>query len=64
MDTEQTMTDTSNTASEALAPHHEDGITPEHRAWMNFEIRNTLAKKQRGELTYHPLDEVMREFGL
>ena len=58
------MTNTNTTSPEAPALQHEDGVTPEHRAWMNAEIRNTLVKKQRGELTYHPLDEVMREFGL
>lgn len=39
-------------------------ITPEHRAWMNREIRATLEKKARGEMTYHSLDDVRREFGL
>lgn len=38
-------------------------ITPEHREWMNAEIRKTLAKMDAGETTYHNLDDVMREFG-
>lgn len=39
-------------------------ITPEHRAWMNEQIKATLAKKARGETKYTPLDQVRREFGL
>lgn len=39
-------------------------VTPEHRAWMNAQIRATLAKKERGEMNYTPLDEVRRKLGL
>jgi len=39
-------------------------VTPEHRAWMNDQIRATLEKKQRGEMKYTPLDQARREFGL
>ena len=46
-----------------LAPGSDADITPEHRAWMNAEIRETLAKMDSGEMTYRSLDEVMREFG-
>ncbi len=39
-------------------------VTPEHRAWMNEQIRQTLAKKEGGNMGYTPLDEVRREFQL
>jgi len=35
----------------------------EHREWMNAEIRKTPAKMDAGEMTYHSLEDVMREFG-
>ena len=38
--------------------------TEEHQGWMNEQIKTTLSKKTRGELTYTPLDEARREFGL
>ncbi len=47
-----------------LAPSDGQPITPEHREWMNAQIRATLDKKARGEMTYHSLDDVRREFGL
>lgn len=39
-------------------------VTREHRDWMNGQIRQTLAKKARGELSYTALDQVRRELGL
>lgn len=50
--------------NEFLAPVTDAEITPEHRAWMNAKIEATLEKKARGELSYTPLDDVRREFGL
>ncbi len=47
-----------------LSSGDDHSITPEHRAWMNTEIRATLEKKARGELSYKPLEQVRREFGL
>tara|TARA_R110000751_G_scaffold270143_1_gene369877 strand:+ start:409 stop:585 length:177 start_codon:yes stop_codon:yes gene_type:complete len=38
-------------------------ITPEHRAWMNARIEETLEKKRKGELTFRALDEVRRDYG-
>lgn len=45
-----------------LEPVADSDITPEHRAWMNDQIRQTLVKKARGELTYKSLDEVRQKF--
>lgn len=39
-------------------------IDPAHRAWMDAEIRKTLAKKARGEMKYTPADDVRKEFGV
>lgn len=39
-------------------------VTLEHRAWMNEQIKQTLAKKACGQIQYTPLDSVRREFGL
>ena len=47
-----------------LAPARDEDITPEHREWMNEQIRETLAKKERGEMKYKSLNEVRRKFGL
>lgn len=47
-----------------LGPGSDSDITPEHRAWMNAQIRATLEKKARGKMTYTPLDEIRRKFGL
>lgn len=58
----KTITDP--TLETMLAPPSGEPITPEHRAWMNAQIRETLAKKARGEATYTPLDQVRKEFGL
>lgn len=52
------------TLDQLLSPDDGQPITPEHRAWMNDQIKQTLAKKERGEMNYTPLDEVRREFGL
>ncbi len=49
--------------NEFLEPMAESEITPEHRAWMDDQIRKTLAKKQAGTVTYRSLDAVMRKFG-
>ena len=46
-----------------LAPLTEGDCSVEHDAWMNAQIKQTLAKKQAGEMTYRFLDEVMRKFG-
>lgn len=37
--------------------------SPEHDAWMKAQIEKTLAKKKAGDMTFHNLDDVMREFG-
>lgn len=50
-------------ADRFTAPVEEGDITPEHRAWMDAQIETTLAKKASGEMGYHSLDDVMREFG-
>ena len=39
-------------------------IAPNHRQWMNDQINATLEKKARGEMSYTPLDQVRRNFGL
>ena len=49
---------------EALSSTGDGEPTSEHRAWMNAEVRTTLDRKERGEITYHSLDDVRREFGL
>ena len=47
-----------------LAPPDSEPIMPEHRAWMNAQIRETLAKKKSKEATYNPLEQVRKELGL
>jgi len=47
-----------------LAAPTGEPIDPEHREWMNQEIRKTLAKKERGEMEYISLDKVRKKFGL
>ena len=37
-----------------LAPANGEDITPEHRAWMNDQIRQTLAKIDAGEMEFAP----------
>ena len=46
-----------------LAPANGEDITPEHRAWMNDQIRQTLAKIDAGEMEYHSLEDVKRKLG-
>jgi hypothetical protein len=36
--------------------------TPEHNAWLEAEIRQTLDAKAEGRMTYRPLEEVVRRF--
>lgn len=48
---------------ELLAPESGSPVAPEHRAWMNDRIREALATVEAGEMTYHSLEEIMREFG-
>lgn len=45
------------------AGSEEHTISPEHRAWMNAQIQDTLDKKARGELNYTSLSDVRKEFG-
>ncbi len=58
------MTNTNTTSPKAPAPQHEDGVTPEHRAWMNEQIERALQHKRSGKATYKSLDEVRQKFGL
>jgi len=58
----KTITDP--TLDTLLAPSSGETITPGHRAWMNAQISETLAKKARGEATYTPLEKVRKDFGL
>ena len=51
------------TLEQLSSPGDGQPISPEHRAWMDAEIRTTLEKKERGDLTYTPLDQVRRDFG-
>ena len=53
-----------NKLNQLLAPGDTKPVAPEHRAWMNAQIRETLEKKKRGEMNYTPLDQVRRTFGL
>ena len=46
-----------------LAPSKSGECSPEHDAWTKAQIKATLARKAAGEMTYHSLDDVMREFG-
>jgi hypothetical protein len=46
-----------------VTPVRDEEITPEHRAWMNDQIRDALERKARGEMTYTSLEEVRRKFG-
>ncbi|MEO1151005.1 MAG: hypothetical protein AAFW83_08450 [Pseudomonadota bacterium] len=53
------------TVEEFLRPSKDtETIDPAHRAWMDDEIRKTLAKKARGEMKYTPADDVRKEFGV
>ena len=52
------------TLDKLLSSGNGQPVTPEHRDWMNAQIRQTLSKKQRGEMNYTLLDQVRREFGL
>lgn len=37
---------------------------PDHEAWLEAEIRRTLAGKADGKLSYRALEDVARKFGL
>lgn len=37
-------------------------VTPEHDAWMQAEIRETLKAKADGQMTYRSLETVARRF--
>lgn len=39
-------------------------IAPGHRAWMDEQIRETLARKERGEIGYSPVEDIRGKFGL
>lgn len=56
-ETEKTFDDGCFTANE------DDRISPEHRAWMNDQIRETLAQIEAGRMGFRSLEDVMREFG-
>lgn len=45
-----------------LGPGEE--ISPEHRSWMDAQIRERMGKKARGEANYTPLEEVRVKLGL
>ncbi|TFF27428.1 hypothetical protein E3C22_02920 [Jiella endophytica] len=47
-----------------LRPVRDDEVASNHRVWMNEQIAETLAKKERGEMNYAPLDQVRRAFKL
>ncbi len=36
---------------------------PDHDEWFRSKVRETLAKKAKGEVSYTPLDFVRKEFG-
>jgi len=43
--------------------NEDDRISSEHRAWMNAQIRETLAQIEAGRIGFRSLEDVMREFG-
>jgi hypothetical protein len=45
-----------------LEPVRDEDITPEHRAWMNAQIRDALDRKKSGQATFKSLADVRREF--
>jgi len=61
MNMEPVITD--EETSDVLRPYTEGETPPEHDAWIKAKINATLAKKAAGEMNYHSLDDVMREFG-
>lgn len=60
MTTKPTITDT---RAEVLDAKSGEETAAAHEAWLTAEIETTLARKARGEMTYRPLDEVMRQHG-
>lgn len=46
-----------------LAPATGTDVDPKHRAWMNDQIRDRLAKINAGETTFKSLKDVRRKFG-
>jgi hypothetical protein len=59
------MTDTlENTKlDQSLLPIADKDITPQHRTWMNAEIKKALDHKQSGQATYKTLNEIRQKFG-
>jgi hypothetical protein len=47
-----------------LARVNEDEIAPEHRAWLDGQIRATLARKAGAGSDYRSMADVRAEFGL
>jgi len=50
--------------NQLLAPGNAEPIAPDHREWMNAQIKATLERKERGEMNYTPLNQVRRAFKL
>ncbi len=46
-----------------LGPPGGGEIDPDHRAWINEQVRERLAKIESGEMKFKTLQEVRRKFG-
>lgn len=55
---------TDDKAEALLAAPTGEPIDPEHREWMNEQIRKALKHKQSGNATYKSLDEIRAKFKL
>lgn len=59
----KTMTDQNIIDAILKPPKAGKHIEPEHRDWMNAQIRDTLCRKLDNEFEYHSLDKVRDQFG-
>ncbi len=46
-----------------LTPTKGEDMAPEHRAWINAQVKERLAKIDSGEMGMKSLQEVRRKFG-
>ncbi len=51
------------TREDFLAPVLDGEVTPEHRAWMNAQIRLAVKRKRDGTASYKSLDEIRQKYG-
>ena len=47
-----------------LTPTRSEDLAPEHRAWINAQVKERLAKVDTGEMGLKSLKEVRLKFGL